>query len=69
MPSEDDLYRLGLKAYQDNENAMNYAIKVAADEATLTAHIAVARRMKARNVPVEQIVEFTGLTHEEIEKL
>jgi predicted transposase/invertase (TIGR01784 family) len=32
MPSKDDLYHLSLKAYRDNKNAMDYAIKVAAEE-------------------------------------
>ena len=68
-PEEMNRYEESLKVYRDNKNAMDYAVKVAAEEATLTAHIAVARKMKARNVPVEQIAEFTGLTREEIEKL
>jgi hypothetical protein len=33
MPSEDDLYQLSLKAYRDNKNTMDYAVKVAAEAA------------------------------------
>ena len=33
------------------------------------AKIEIAKKMKAKNMPIEEIVELTGLTKEEVEKL
>lgn len=81
MPSKDDLYHLSLKAYRDNENAMAYAIKVATEEGfqqglqegirqgRIAFLIEVASKMKAKNKPVELIMDITELSRQEIEKL
>ena len=48
----------------------NYAIKQAAiDSGEDRASRRIAKKMKAKNKPVDEIVEFTGLTEEEVKAL
>jgi predicted transposase/invertase (TIGR01784 family) len=76
-PEDMRTYEESLKVYRDNKNAMDYAIKTAVDAAVAAAvevtrkneRIELASKMKMKNMPIEQITEFTGLTREEIERL
>ena len=52
----------------------NYAIKQAATDSGIRqgkdqAAREIAKKMKAKNKPVDEIVEFTGLTEEEVKAL
>ncbi len=73
MYSAEDRYQLSLKAYRDNQNAMAYAFKKAQNEGEqqgrYVALVEMVRRMKRINLTVEQIMQTTQLTREEIEKL
>jgi len=64
-PEEMKTYQESLKVYRDNQNAMDYAIKKAKNETQLK----IARELKQLSLPVEQIMQATKLTWEEIEKL
>ena len=76
-PEDMNRYEESLKVYRDNKNAMDYAVKVAAQEAMqqgmqqgrLAERIEVAREMKAMNMPVELIRDITKLSREEFEEL
>jgi predicted transposase/invertase (TIGR01784 family) len=80
-PEDMNRYQESLKVYRDNKNAMDYAIKIAAEaakqegwqegrqEGRQEERIELARKMKTKNMAVEQIIEITGLTRAEIEKL
>ena len=73
MYSEEDRYQLSWKAYRNNQNAMEYAFKKAKSEGEqqgqYKALVEMVRRMKQINLTVEQIMQATELTREEIEKL
>jgi predicted transposase/invertase (TIGR01784 family) len=72
-PEDMNRYEESLKVYRDNKNAMDYAVKIAAEaakrEGRLEERIELARKMKTKHMPVEQIMELTGFTRAEIEKL
>lgn len=72
-PEDMSTYQKSLKVYRDNKNTMDYAIKTAVDAAvdaaTRQRNIEIALELKKLNLPVEQIVQVTKLTKEEIEKL
>ncbi len=81
MFTEEQLYQLSLKAYRDNQNAMDYmfqkgkeeglkqAMKEMLKQGLLEARIEIATWLKQINLPIEQIMKATKLTREEIEKL
>ena len=70
---EMNTYQESLKVYRDNKNAVDYAIKTAAEEARnegrVEERIEVARRLKQKGVDIEMIADTTGLTKEQVEKL
>lgn len=77
MFTEEQLYQLSLKAYRDNENAMEYmfqkgfeeGLKEARQEGQFEARTEIAKWLKQINFSDEDIIEVTRLTREEIEKL
>ena len=54
-------YEMNLKVYRDNKNTLDYAF----DE----GKIEVARNLRRLNVDINIIIQSTGLSKEEIEKL
>ena len=51
------------------KNLENLKLEYAHDEGEQQKAIQIAKKMKASNKPIEEIIEFTELTKEEIEKL
>ncbi|SDF81084.1 hypothetical protein SAMN05216464_1348, partial [Mucilaginibacter pineti] len=62
---EKTMYDNSLKHKWDNKNVLDYAVK----EAKLEEAKEIAREMKKDGLPMAQIVKFTKLSVEEIEKL
>ena len=80
-PEEYAAYEESLKVYRDNKNTSDYAVYEAEvngiakgfskgrAEGELQAKLALARSMKADNMPVEAIAKYTGLSLTEINNL
>jgi predicted transposase/invertase (TIGR01784 family) len=80
-PQEMKTYQESLKVYRDNQNAMDYMLKKGLEKGVQQGlekgvkqgryeeRTEIARGMKRINIPVDQIMEITKLTKEEIEKL
>ena len=64
-----DAYEYSLKVFRDNKNIYDYAVDTAFDEGKQEGKLETAKALKKLGVPVETIIEATGLTKEEIEKL
>ena len=64
-PEEARSYEDSLKTYRDLKNS----IDTAREEGKIEAMTLVAKLMKTAGEPVEKIIAFTGLTHDEIENL
>lgn len=74
-------YQESLKVYRDNRNAMDYMLQKGKEkgrqegrvegrqEGRSEARVEMAKWLKRMNLPIEQIMEGTKLTREEIEKL
>jgi len=62
---EKTMYDNSLKRKWDNQSVLDYAVK----EAKLQEAREIAREMKRDNLPIAQIIKFTKLSAEEIEKL
>ncbi|SDF80591.1 hypothetical protein SAMN05216464_1339, partial [Mucilaginibacter pineti] len=62
---EKTMYDNSLKHKWDNKNVLDYAVK----EAKLEEAKEIAREMKKDGLPMAQVVKFTKLSVEEIEKL
>ena len=45
------------------------AKKVAREEGRKEERLEIAKKMKSKNMPIEEIIELTGLTKEQIESL
>lgn len=64
---EDFQYMVDTRAldlmYEDRER------KIIEDKSKAEGKKQVAKKMKAKNIPIEEIIELTGLTKEEIENL
>ena len=56
-----DLYERREKARRDQDMFLRWELKQAKFE--------IAKKLLSRNRPIEEIVEDTGLTHEEVESL
>ena len=76
MSEEEKIQRLAdlrEKARMDETAIRDYGIekgrKEGRKEGEKNKSIEIARKMKLKNIPLEQIIEMTGLTKEEIEKL
>jgi predicted transposase YdaD len=63
------MYDSSLKYKWDNKNVLDYAVSTAKAEGKHENSLAIAREMKKDGLPISQIVKFTKLSIEEIEKL
>jgi len=63
------MYDSNLKYKWDNKNVLDYAVQEAKKEAKLEEAIEIAREMKKGGLPIDQIVKFTKLSIEQIDKL
>lgn len=68
-PEEMQTYQESLKAYRDNKNTMDYAINEAVSEAIDKKTTEFAKKLKQKGVDIEVIIDTTGLTKEQIDKL
>jgi len=70
---EREYYEAQKKVMRDNEAVLQTAIEKAKNEWKAEGKAEglekVAKQMKIRNKPIDEIMEFTGLTKEQIEKL
>jgi predicted transposase/invertase (TIGR01784 family) len=62
-------YQMREMALSDYTSGINHAKREGKIEGKIEAQKEIARKMKKRNIPFEQIVEDTGLTTEDIAKL
>jgi len=71
--AELDSYEYSLKVFRDNKAVYDYAIDTAFDEGKLEGKLEgvllVAKKLKVKGMNLTFIIETTGLTKEEIEKL
>jgi predicted transposase/invertase (TIGR01784 family) len=63
------MYDSNLKYKWDNKNVLDCAVQEAKKEAKLEEAIEIAREMKKDGLPIDQIVKFTKLSIEQIDKL
>ena len=68
-PVEKHKYEKSLKYYRDLKNMVDTAFDAGKALAKKEYNIGIARRMKMVDVPIEEIIQFTGLAKVEIEKL
>ena len=68
-PEYRELERIREKAKHDEAQALSHARQIALSEGIEQGMITVARRLLRRGRPVEEIMEDTGLSREEIESL
>ena len=71
--NEDPKFREYMSAEEDNRKIENsikyYAKKEGIEEGIKEKAIEIAKKMKSDNIPLEDIMKYTNLTIEEIEKL
>jgi hypothetical protein len=60
-----DAYEESLKGYRDFKNSMD----TAGDDGEKKKAIEVARKMLQKHYPIAEIIDLTGLSEEEINKL
>ena len=66
LPEKDQLrYESDLKNYMDTMSCIKFAENKGKSEGILT----VAKNLKAQNIPLQTIMESTGLTKEQIDSL
>ncbi len=68
-PNELDKYQASLKIFRDNKAVFDYAKDTAYDEGKLEGKLETAKLLKALGVSIDIIIEATGLSKEELEKL
>ncbi|HAH55141.1 MAG TPA: hypothetical protein DCM02_07625 [Flavobacterium sp.] len=68
-PTELDSYQYSLKVFRDNKAVYDYAVDTAFDEGELKGKLETVKSFKKLGVSIEIIIEATGLSKEEIEKL
>ncbi len=66
---ERNMYNDSLKHKWDNENVMDYAIKTAEQKGREEERAKMALKLLAKGTPIDEIIELTGLTIEEIQAL
>lgn len=66
---EQVMYNASLKRKWDNKNVLDYAVATAEQKAKHEKAIEMARKMLTANEPLDKVVEYTGLTIEQIESL
>lgn len=68
-PNELDKYQASLKIFRDNKAVFDYAKDTAYDEGKLVGKLETAKSFKKLGVSIEIIIEATGLSKEEIDKI
>ena len=61
-----------LRAYEIREKAIldwNSAVGYHTREAKKEEKLEIARKMKAKNVPIDDIIDYTGLTEKQVNEL
>jgi len=66
---EYQAYEDSLKYYRDLKNSIDYAKEVARTEGEKNKQIEIAKEMLKDNMPIEQIIKYTGLSKDEINDL
>jgi predicted transposase/invertase (TIGR01784 family) len=62
-------YERSLKIYRDNLAAMEYREQIGLERGEKRKQTEIARNMRAKGSPIDFIVEVTGLSAKEVEKL
>ncbi len=68
-PEERYVYEQSLKVFRDNKATYDYAVETAFDDGRNKAAFEIAKNLKNIGVNIEIIINSTGLTKDEIEKL
>lgn len=68
-PEEKEVYEGSLKKYRDIQNSVNTADREGEKRGRLKERVAMAKKMKDKGMPINEIHEITGLSIEEIQKL
>ena len=68
-PEFREIERLREKARHDEAQALYHAEQKGIQKGAAERNIEIARKLLKRNRPIDEIVEDTGLTREEIENL
>ncbi|MNY54349.1 hypothetical protein D3C86_1902090 [compost metagenome] len=63
------MYNASLKYKWDNKNVRDYEVSKSREEGENKKALEIAIKLKAKNILVDEIVELTGLSVEEIEAL
>jgi predicted transposase/invertase (TIGR01784 family) len=66
---EREVYENSLKYYRDFNNVLDTAFESGELKGKIEERILIAQKMKMKGIDINIIIEFTGLTAEEIEKL
>ena len=67
--AEQRLAFLREKGERDYISGMEYAKNIGIEQGGKDKQLEIAKKMKDKNIPTDEIIEITGLTKEEIEKL
>jgi len=68
-PEDKENYNNSIKYYRDTHNVAETAKIEGKIEGKIEEKIEIARKMKLRNLPIEDIIGCTGLTKQEIQKI
>ncbi|WP_316814450.1 PD-(D/E)XK nuclease family transposase, partial [Pedobacter heparinus] len=70
---ERAMYNASLKRKWDNKNVLDYAVETAVQKGKAEGEhkksMAIAQKMLTANEPLDKIIEYSGLTIEEIQSL
>ena len=66
---EREMYEESLKFYRDIKNVVDTAFDDGKSLGKIEQNYELAKKLKEKGLPMELIIEVTGLTAEEIEKL
>ncbi len=81
MLDEEQLHQLSLKAYRDNQNAMDYMLqkgekeglkkgmKQGLQQGAFKKAIEIAKRLKEKGLSTAEIAETTGLSEDQVIQL
>ena len=69
MSENHEIEQLRVKARHDEAQALYHAEQEGIQKGIAERSIEIARKLLKRNRPIDEIVEDTGLTREEIENL
>lgn len=68
-PEEQEAYEESLKYYRDLKNVVDTSKEEGKEEGKIEGKMEVALALKKKNIPIDIIIESTGLTKEQIEVL